>query len=169
MPSRDRRSRPRIANLSALLESLIEAGIDFIVVEGLSAVAQGAPITTMDMDIVHRQSKENVEKLFAFHNKVDAIYRRPDDKILKPDMRDLTGGGRALFATRYDPLDVLAIIEQGRGYDDLLPDTVEIEYRGHKVRMLSLQTIVELKQRSRDPKDRQRLPILQETLRQSKS
>ena len=101
MPSCNKKSRPRTANLSALLESLIEAGIEFI--------------------------------------------------------------------TPYGPLDVLAIIEQGRGYEDLLPDTVEIEFRGHKVRMLSLQTIVDLKEHSRDPKDRQRLPILQETLRQSKS
>ncbi len=58
MPSRDGRNRPRVADLSALLEALTEAGIDFIVVGGLAAVAQGAPITTMDIDIVHKQSKE---------------------------------------------------------------------------------------------------------------
>ena len=167
MPSRDGRNRPRVADLSALLEALTEAGINFIVVGGLSAVAQGAPITTTDIHIVHRQSKENIEKLLAFLKKIDAIYRRPDDKILEPETRDLSGQGHALFTTRYGPLDVLAIIEDGRGYEDILPDTVEIEFRGYKVRILTLKTLVELKQRSRDPKDRQRLPVLQETLRQS--
>ena len=39
------------AGLSALLEGLINAGIDFILVGGLAAVVQGAPITTMDLDI----------------------------------------------------------------------------------------------------------------------
>jgi len=150
-----------------LLEALTKAGIDFIVVGGLAAVAQGAPITTMDMDIVHRQSKDNVKKLLAFLKKVDAIHRRPDDKILKPETQDLLGRGHALFATRFGPLDVLAVIEEGRGYDDLFPDTIEIEFREHTVRVLSLKMLVELKQRSRDPKDRQRLPVLQETLRQS--
>ena len=38
------------AGLSALLESLINAGIEFILVGGLAAVVQGAPITTMDVD-----------------------------------------------------------------------------------------------------------------------
>jgi len=167
MHSSDGKIRLRVVDLSALLEALTEAGIDFIVVGGLAAVAQGAPITTMDMDIVHRQSNDNIEKLLAFLKQIDTIHRRPDDKILKPEKRDLSGRGHALFATRYGPLDVLAVIEEGRGYDDLLPDTVEIEFRGHKVRMLSLKTLVELKQRSRDPNDRQKLPVLLETLRQS--
>lgn len=167
MPLRDGRSRPRVADLSALLEALTKAGIDFIVVGGLAAVAQGAPITTMDLDIVHRQSNDNIDKLLAFLKKIDAIHRRIDDKILEPEKNVLSGRGHALFATRFGPLDVLAVIEEERGYDDLLPDTVEIEFRGHTVRVLSLKTLVELKQRSRDPRDRQRLPILQETLRQA--
>ena len=50
MPSHKEKSRPRVADLSALLEALSKANIDFIVVGGLAAVAQGAPITTMDMD-----------------------------------------------------------------------------------------------------------------------
>jgi len=167
MPSRKGRSRPRVADLSALLEALTKADIEFILVGGLAAVAQGAPITTMDMDIVYRQSNDNIKKLLAFLKKVDAIHRRPDDKILKPQKRDLSGRGHALFTTRFGPLDVLAVIEEERGYDDLLPDTIEIEFRGQTVRMLSLKTLVELKQSSRDPKDRQKLPVLQETLRQS--
>jgi hypothetical protein len=56
MPSHKAKSRPRVADLSALLEAHSKAGIDLIVVEGLAAVAQGAPITTMDMDIAHRQT-----------------------------------------------------------------------------------------------------------------
>ena len=58
-------------------------------------------------DIVHRQSNDNIDKLLAFLKKIDAIHRRPHDKILEP------------------------------------------------------------KKRSRDPKDLQRPPVLEETLRQS--
>jgi hypothetical protein len=167
MPLRKEGKRPRVVDLSALLEALTKADVEFIVVGGLAAVAQGAPITTMDMDIVHRQSNDNIDRLLAFLKKIDAIHRRLDDKIIEPKKRDLSGRGQALFATRFGPLDVLAVIEEGRGYDDLLPDTVEIEFRGHRVRVLSLKTLVELKQQSRDPKDLQRLPVLEETLRQS--
>ena len=92
MPSRKDRKRPRIVDLSALLEALTKTDIDFIIVGGLAAVAQGAPITTMDMDIVHRQSNDNIDKLLAFLKKIDAIHRRPDDKILEPQNVICRGG-----------------------------------------------------------------------------
>jgi len=43
---------------------------------------------------------------------------------------------------------------------------VEIAFRGHAVNILGLRMLVELKRTSRDPKDKQRLPVLEETLRQ---
>ena len=45
-------------DLSALLEGLLEADVKFILVGGLAAVVQGAPITTMDVDIVPDRSSE---------------------------------------------------------------------------------------------------------------
>jgi hypothetical protein len=50
------RSHPKEADLPGLLEKLCEAGVEFIVVGGAAAVLQGAPITTADLDIVHRTS-----------------------------------------------------------------------------------------------------------------
>ena len=50
-------------DLSAILEGLIKAGVDFILVGGLAAVVQGAPVATMDVDIVQDQSPENITKL----------------------------------------------------------------------------------------------------------
>lgn len=158
--------KPTNVNLSAVLEGLIEAGVDFILVGGLAAVVQGAPVTTMDVDIVHNQSPENIAKLLAFLKSVDAFYRRPDDKRIEPKEDDLSGMGHTLFTTRLGPLDVLAVIEEGKGYGDLLEHTVEIEFRGHTIRVLDLKMLIQLKRSSTDPKDRQRLPVLEETLRQ---
>ena len=45
------KGKTKNAGLSALLEGLINAGIEFILVGGLAAVVQGAPITTIDVDI----------------------------------------------------------------------------------------------------------------------
>jgi len=70
---------PTSPDLSALLEGLIEADIKFILVGGLAAVVQGSPVTTMDVDIVHNQSSENISKLFAFLKSIGAFYRRIDD------------------------------------------------------------------------------------------
>jgi len=55
-------SKPTNANLSAILEGLIKADVKFILVGGLAAVIQGAPLTTLDVDIVHDRSAENIAK-----------------------------------------------------------------------------------------------------------
>ena len=146
--------------------TLVMPRVDFILVGGLAAVIQGAPITTMDVDIVHDQSAENIDRLFTFLKSIDAFYRRPDDKVIKPKEDDLSGRGHALFATRLGALDVLAVIEGGRAYGDLLEHTVEIGFRNHTIRVLDLKMLIELKRSSKDPKDMQRLPVLEETLRQ---
>jgi hypothetical protein len=153
-------------DLSSLLEGLLEANVNFILVGGLAAVVQGAPITTMDVDIVYDQSTQNINRLFKFLISVSAIYRRPDDKIIEPKAKDFSGKGHALLSTRLGPLDVLAFIEEGKTYDDLFQHTVEIEFRGHVVHVLDLKNLVEIKRFSNDPKARQRLPVLEETLQQ---
>ena len=155
-------------NLGAILEGLIEAGVDFILVGGLAAVVQGAPVTTMDVDIVHNQSSENIAKLLSFLKSIDAFHRRSDDKVIEPKEGDISGMGHALFTTQLGPLDILAVIEEGRAYGDLLEHTVEIEFRNHTIRVLDLKMLIQLKRNSTDPKDRQRLPVLEETLRQLK-
>ncbi len=164
MPTRS--EKPTGLDLSSVLEGLIKADIEFILVGGLAAVVQGAPVTTMDVDIVHNQSSENIAKLLGFLKSIDAFHRRPDDRVIRPKEGDISGMGHALFTTRLGPLDVLAAVEEGRTYENLIEYTVQIEFRGHTVRVLNLKTLVELKRTSRDPKDRQRLPVLEETLRQ---
>lgn len=160
-------SQPSTGNdLSALLEGLLQAGVEFIVVGGLAAVIQGAPVTTMDLDIVHRQSTANIDRLMAFLVSEGAIHRRPDEKILEPSEEQLSARGHVLLTTRLGPLDVLAFIEGDLDYEELVDHSEVIPYRGHRLRVLKLEKLVELKRNSQDPRDRQRLPVLEETLRQ---
>jgi predicted nucleotidyltransferase len=158
--------KPTSASLSEILEGLLEAGVDFILVGGLAAVIQGAPVTTMDVDVVHSQSPENIARLLSFLKSVDAVYRRLDDRLIEPKEHDLSGKGHVLLTTRIGPLDILAVIEGGKSYEELLEHTVEIDFRDHSLRVLDLKTLIELKETSTNPKDKQRLPVLKETLRQ---
>ena len=161
------RREAMVPDLSAILEGLAKAKVRFILVGGLAAVVQGAPITTMDVDILHDRSSENVARLSKYLKSIGAIYRRPDDKVQEPRASDLAEMGHRLLTTRLGPLDALTFIEDGKTYEDLFSNSVEIELRGHKIHVLDLRTMVELKKNSTDPGDRQRLPVLMETLRQS--
>lgn len=50
MPSN--RNKQMHADLGAILEGLVTAEVKFILVGGLAAVIRGAPVTTLDVDIV---------------------------------------------------------------------------------------------------------------------
>jgi hypothetical protein len=151
--------------LTSILGVLLGEGLEFVLVGALAAVAQGAPVTTHDVDIVHRRTPENLDRLMAALAKLNARYRgRAPDSPIPPDRKALATPGHSLFMTDLGPLDCLGAIEGGRGYDDLVPLSIEAEMDGHLL-VLGLPTIVELKRRSTEAKDRLMLPVLEETLK----
>ena len=89
-----------------------------------------------------------------------------DEKLIEPKERDLLGKGHLLLTTRIGPLDILGAIEGGRSYEGLLEHAIEIDFRGRRLRVLDLKTLIEFKKTSTDPRVKQRLPVLKETLRQ---
>lgn len=154
------------SDLSQLLEELLKADIRFILVGGLAEAIHGSPMTTLDIDILYDPSSDNVDRLFVFLQSIDVMYRRPDDKIIQLKKEDFLEEGHLLLITRLGPLDVLAFIEQGKTYTDLLEHTTGVEFKGFELRILNLRTIIELKKNSKDLKDKQKLPILEEILKQ---
>lgn len=86
-------SRPKQANLAALIERLASAGVEFIVVGGAAAVLHDAPTSTIDLDIVHRQTPDNVNRLMDVLTRLDTIYRDPAGRHIVPTSSDLMGKG----------------------------------------------------------------------------
>lgn len=155
-------------DLTTLLSKLAAARVEFVLVGGLAAVAQGAPITTHDIDIVPRRTPENVATLLAFLATVNARYRgRPNHEILRPTASILSGPGHSLLMTDLGPLDVLGAIEGGRSFDDLVPHALDVAISEHHVLVLGLPMLAELKRSSTHPKDRYTLAILEETIRRA--
>jgi hypothetical protein len=100
--------------LRSILEELAKTNIKFILVGGLAAVIQGAPVTTLDVDIVYDRSFENTAKLLTFLESIDAFYRHPNDKVIQPNKDDFLTMGHRLFTIRLGPIDVLAFIEEDK-------------------------------------------------------
>ena len=156
------------ADLSTLLERLLAANVEFVLVGGLAAVVQGAPITTLDVDIVHARTEENVDRLLAFLASVGARYRNRPGPPLPPSRNALLGPGHSLFMTDLGPLDALGAIEGGADFEQLVPLSLSIKVTGRSLRVLSLETIVGFKRASADPKDKLRLPVLEAVLGRQK-
>jgi hypothetical protein len=45
-------------NLRAILRTLTRHRVEFIIVGGVAAVLQGAPLNTFDLDVVHRETSK---------------------------------------------------------------------------------------------------------------
>lgn len=155
-------------NLEKLIENLENAGIKYILIGGMAAIAHGAPLFSFDLDIIHEKSPENIQKIKDLLISLDALQRRPNDQRLKPDFDVLKGSGHMLLSTRFGPMDILGAVEKGLSYEELKNNVVEIEFHGFKIHVLDLETLIELKRASARPEDRQRLIILEQTLAQLK-
>ncbi len=152
-----------------LLVGLIEAGVELIVVGLSAAVAQGVPVVTFDVDIVHRRSPENVERLLGWLVAHEA-YHRFDlaNRRLPPTQEVLSGTGHVNLQTRLGKLDILCELSEGEGYEQLEADTVAARLGPVTVRVLELSKLIEVKARANRAKDRAVLPLLIATLDEMK-
>jgi hypothetical protein len=152
------------ARFAEILRILAENEVEFVVVGMAAGILHGAPLATVDLDIVHRRSQPNVERLLKVLAQLDATYRH-DSRGLRPAMSHLIGPGHQLLATVHGDLDCLGAIDEGRDYEQLLPLTVEMTLAGGRVvRVLSLPALIDAKERTARPKDLAALPVLRATL-----
>ena len=93
-------------NFIAILEALSASEIEFILVGGLAAVLDGAPVTTYDTDIVHSRNEANVKRPLVALDQLDAVFRIQPDRRLKPSATHLAGLGHMNLITRHGPLDL---------------------------------------------------------------
>ncbi|MFO0968723.1 MAG: hypothetical protein U0793_24465 [Gemmataceae bacterium] len=155
---------PEPPDLKAILKKLADHQVEFILIGALSAVLQGAPISTFDVDIVHRRTPENLQRLVAALEDLDAYYRERRDRKVKPTLSHLAGPGHNLLATRLGPLDVLGAISDDRDYDSLLPDSHLVPIDEQNLRVLNLRTVIAMKEKAGRDKDIMALSVLKRTL-----
>jgi hypothetical protein len=149
--------------LADILSTLARHGVELIVVGGMAAALQGAPVNTLDLDIVYSRSEENVSRLMAALVELEAVFRT-DSRRLVPNESHLRSAGHKLLQTKHGLLDVLGTIEDTTSYEDLLPDSTVLEVAGVPVRVLSLERLIQVKAKLTRPKDRAMLLVLQATL-----
>ncbi len=153
----------------SILEVLVRHRVDFIVVGGVAAVLEGAPISTFDLDIVYSRVNDNLGPLDQALRELGAIYRDPAGRRIEPDVPRLATMRRHLLHTKYRPLDILLSIAPGLTYEDLIDRTHEREIGGLSIRVLDLQLVIESKEAANRDKDKAVLPVLRQTLKLKQS
>ncbi len=153
-------SHPKVADLEALLEALVNGDVEFVVVGGVAAVLHGAPVTTLDLDIVHRRTEENVSRLLSVLSDLEAETRPPRVPPLRPTKVMLLGAGQLNLSTRLGPLDPLCVLSSGEDYEALTLRSVTVHDGALSIRIVNLETLIRLKMATGRAKDKLMLPVL---------
>ncbi len=152
-----------------VLRTLNRHGVDYLVVGGVAAALHGAPVSTFDLDVVHSRREDNVARLLAALEELEAYYRIQPERRLKPNASHLASAGHQLLATRFGPLDLLGEIGAGRQYEDLIAESTMIQVGEQlSVGVLNLETLIDLKESLRQEKDQAVLPVLRRTLEEKR-
>jgi hypothetical protein len=157
------------SDFEATLRALHASGVDFILVGGLAAVLNGAPVNTFDVDIVHSREPANIERLLMVLDSLDATFRIQPERRIRPALSHLAGTGHLNLITKFGPLDVLGAIGRDLDYGALLQHSSQTPIAdGIKIRVLDLETLVAIKEDLGNEKDRSTLPVLRRALEEER-
>jgi hypothetical protein len=152
---------PRFADI---LEVLSRHRVEFILVGGVAAILEGAPVSTLDLDIVVKPTREDRKRLLDALEELHARYLDPVGRHIVPDAGKLETLHIHRLVTDLGLLDILDSIGDGLSYKDLAGETSPYELGAITVRVLNLAMIIRSKEAANRDKDRAMLPILRRTL-----
>jgi hypothetical protein len=148
----------------AILAVLARHQVDYVLIGGFAAAAQGSPIPTSDVDIVPASDRDNYARLSAALTELDAHVRAQGIEP-SPFAHDADSLAAVLvwnLTTKYGDLDITAMPSGTQGYDDLRREAIEVEIRGVRIKLASLADIGRSKEAAGRDKDRRALPVLRE-------
>jgi len=147
-----------------LFRALNSAEVEHVVVGGVAAILEGAPIATLDLDIVYRPDRDNLQRLVTLLDKLEARYRDPARREIRPTVDRLENNEVNLLNTNLGPLDAMQRIGASWSWDDVVERSHVVQVGGLEVRVLDLASIIESKLVADRDKDRAMLPVLRRTL-----
>jgi precorrin-2 methylase len=148
-----------------ILELLEQHGVEYVVVGGVAAVLQGAPVTTFDIDALVKVDPANVDRLVKVLAELDARYR--EQAHLRPTRDDLSAGGHLLLMTNSGPFDVLGFISGGKRYEDVADSAVPLTVGNLSIRVLPLRALIDEKKALGREKDLAVVKLLEAVLSRS--
>jgi len=151
-----------------ILRVLADHDVEFVVIGGMAAALHGADYVTVDIDVTPRRTRENLERLSAALEALDARIRVvgiPDGVPFSHDGRSLGGAAIWNLRTRFGDLD-LAMEPAGfaEGWDDLHPGVVVVHLGGVPTEVAGLADVITSKATADRAKDRAMLPMLRALL-----
>lgn|SRR5262245_46019777 len=137
----------------------------YVLIGGLAAVLHGSPLTTVDVDICPEASPDNLTRLAAALDELDAKIRTPDSTagVAFPREGSFLSGLQVLnLITRFGDLDLTFAPVGVAGFPELSRNAQEIRIGRLKIAVASLDDVIRSKEAANRPKDQRALPVLRQ-------
>lgn len=149
-------------SFQALLEALVRAKIDFVLVGGLAAVSHGSAYATYDIDICYSRTDENIRKVAVLLQSLKGKLRgAPEDIPFILDAKSIKTGLNFTFNTRLGDLDILGEVVGLGDYSQVKKYAEPLDLYGLKIFVLTLDGLIRAKQAVHRPKDQMHLKELE--------
>jgi hypothetical protein len=154
---------PNMLNAEAILRSLVENKVDFVVVGGLAMIAHGSSHVTDDIDICYRRTPENIAGLVAAISPFKPYLRgAPEGLPFRFDAPTITAGLNFTLTSECGPLDVLGEIAGVGDYAAVREQSDAEEVFGLRILTLSIDGLIAAKTAAGRRKDQLHLLELEE-------
>ena len=155
-----------MTDFERLLAVLTNAGVEFIVIGGFAATADGSAHITVALDVVYRRTADNLGRLAGALDPLRPYLRgAPPGLPFRLDPDTLRQGLNFTLVTTAGDLDLIGEATGGGTYEALLPHSEVRDVGGLECRFVDLATLIPLKRAAGRPKDLERIAEL-EALRQ---
>jgi predicted nucleotidyltransferase len=145
---------PRL-DAGPVIEALVSAGVDFVVIGGIAGTLHGSSYPTYDLDIAYARDSANLKRLAGVVAVLDVkLNNAPEDLPFIADERTLANGANFTFDTPYGRFDILGDVPGVSSYEDLRRDAEEVALEGHPVRVASIDHLIAMKRAANRTKDK---------------
>ncbi len=142
-----------VQDTPALLALLTNAGVPFVVIGGVAAVAHGASTFTRDLDVLIRFAAETVRRLLAAlrpHDPRGAL--DPARRPLPPEPEAFAGFRNLYVTTALGRLDLRGRTPVG-DFEEVAARAVPMTLAGVATRVIALADLIAIKRHLKRPKD----------------
>jgi len=152
-----------VAQFESLVKVLAENHVEFVLIGGLAMIFHGSTHTTRDVDVCYGREIHNIERLAKALEPFHPYMRgAPKGLPFRFDAPTIQAGLNFTLDTDLGPIDLLGEVAGIGFYDKVLAQSVQGDFLGSKVRILTVEGLIAAKKAAGRFKDKSHILELEE-------